>query len=260
MWFLRSFWVFVVVMGLGAGLCRAQQPVIILLDTNLPGSIVYADSVRLGPASQGTFVAPAETRHLRLIPPGGNVWTIAPVTVPLAASPGDTLDLNLPFPYHYQIETIPYGASVFLDTPEGRLPMGETPLLYKVAHVPDSPFIIELQGYMPEQLMPGQEVWNRYVLTLDPVSIEEVRSAEMAWKPPRRRHLWIDYAAAALAVSAGALSIHYKFKADRLNDRYLETGDPDLRPRITDLDTKAGVALGAMQVGVGVLALRFILR
>ena len=259
-WSLRSFWTLVVVMGLGVGLSHAQQPVIVLLDTNLPGSIVYADSVRLGPASQGTFLVPEQTRQLRLIPPGGNTWTIAPVTTPFTASAGDTLELRLAFPFHYQIETIPYGASVFLDTPEGRLPVGETPVLYKVAHIPDSPFLIELQGYMPEQLMPGQEVWNRYVMTLDPVRVEEVQSAEMAWRPPRRRHLWIDYTAAALAVTAGAISIHYKFKADRLNDRYLQTGDPELRPRIEDLDTRAGIALGAMQVGVGVLALRFILR
>ena len=63
-----------------------------------------------------------------------------------------------------------------------------------------------------------------------------------------------------MAVAAGAVSIHYKFKADRLNEQYEQTGDAALRPRIHDLDTRAGVALGVMQVGVGVLALRFILR
>ena len=120
MWLLRSFWALVVVMGLGAGLCQAQEPVIVLLDTNLPGAIVYADSARLGPASQGTFLVPAQTRQLRLVPPGGSIWTIAPVTAPFSASAGDTLELRLAFPYHYQIETIPYGASVFLVTPEGR--------------------------------------------------------------------------------------------------------------------------------------------
>jgi len=260
MWLLRSFWALVVVMGLGAGLCQAQEPVLVLLDTNLPGAIVYADSMRLGPASQGTFLVPAQTRQLRLVPQGGSTWTIAPVTAPFTASAGDTLELRLAFPYHYQIETIPYGASVFLVTPEGRATIGETPVLYKLPHVPEGPFIIERQGYMPEQLAPGQEVWNRYVLTLDPVRVEEVRSAELAWRPPRRRHLWIDYTAAVLAVTAGAVSIHYKFKADRLNDQYLHTGDPELRPRINELDTRAAVSLGVMQVGVGVLALRFILR
>ena len=95
-----------------------------------------------------------------------------PMTAPFTATTGDTLELRLPFPYHYHIETIPYGASVFLETPEGRLPVGETPVLYKVPHVPGGPFIIERQGYMPEQLMPGQEVWNRYVLTLDPLRVE----------------------------------------------------------------------------------------
>lgn len=260
MWFLRSCRAFGVVMVLGVGLCRAQQPVLILLETNLPEAIVYADSMRLGAASQGTFLAPAETRQLRLIPPGGNAWTIAPVTALLAAAAGDTLELRLPFPYHYQIETIPFGASVFLETLDGRAPIGETPVLYKSPQLPAGAFVVERPGYLPQQLTPGRDVWNRYVLTLDPVQPEEVPSAEMAWRPPKRRRLWIDYTAAALAVAAGAVSIHYKFKADRLNDRYERTGDPELRPRINDLDARAGVALGVMQVGVGVLALRFILR
>lgn len=260
MWFLRSFWAFAVVMLLSVGLCRAQERVIVLLDTNLPESTVYADSMRLGPASQGTFQIPADTRQLRLVPPGGALWTIAPVTAPLSLSAGDTLELHLSFPYHYQIETIPYGASVYLETLDGRTTIGETPVLYKSPQIPVGPFIIERRGNIPVVLTPGQEVWNRYVLTLDAVRIEDVESAEMAWRPPRKRRLWIDYTAAAVAVAAGAVSIHYKFKADRLNEQYEQTGDSALRPRIHDLDTRAGVALGVMQVGVGVLALRFILR
>lgn len=260
MWLLRSLWALAVMTALGAGLCQAQQGVIVLLETNLSGAIVYGDSTRLGPASQGTFLVPVETRRLRLVPPGGNTWTIAPVAVPLTASAGDTLELRLPFPHHYQIETIPFGASVMLETLDGRTSLGETPVLYKSQRVPDGLFIVERRGSMPVSLTPGQEVWNRYVLTLDPVRIEEVQSAEVAWRPPQRRHVWIDYTAAAVAVAAGVVSIHYKFKADRINDRYLKSGDPDLRPRIEDLDTRAGVALGVMQVGVGVLALRFILK
>lgn len=260
MWFLRSLWAFAVGMLLSVGLCRAQERVIVLLDTNLPEAIVFADALRLGPASQGTFEIPAHTRQLRLIPPGGTLWTIAPVTAPLNLSAGDTLELHLSFPYHYQIETIPYGASVYLETLDGRAAIGETPVLYKSPQIPVGSFIIERRGNMPVTLTPGQEVWNRYVLTLDAVGLDEVRSAEMAWRPPRKRRLWIDYAAAAVAMTAGAVSIHYKFKADRLNEQYEETGDAVLRPQIHDLDTRAGIALGVMQVGVGVLALRFILR
>ena len=61
-------------------------------------------------------------------------------------------------------------------------------------------------------------------------------------------------------MAAGAVSIHYKFKADRLNDQYQENGDPELRPEINSFDTRAAVSLGVMQVGLGVLAIRFILK
>ena len=48
MWFLRSLWAFAVGMLLSVGLCRAQERAIVLLDTNLPESIVFADAMRLG--------------------------------------------------------------------------------------------------------------------------------------------------------------------------------------------------------------------
>ena len=39
--------------------------------------------------------------------------------------------MPLPFPYHYKIETIPFGAAAFLKTIDGRLPLGQTPTLFK---------------------------------------------------------------------------------------------------------------------------------
>ena len=48
--------------------------------------------------------------------------------------------------------------------------------------------------------------------------------------------------------------------ADNRFDRYQETGDPLLRPTIRTYDTRSAVALGAMQAGVGVFAIRLVLR
>lgn len=245
---------------LEVGFCRAQERVVVLIDTNLPGATVYADSSRLGPAALGTFLVPASTSRVRLVPMTGETWSIAPVSSPLDASAGDTLELFLPFPYHYQIESIPFGASVFLETLDGRADMGRTPVLYTSPQVLDGTFVVEHQGYISEELTPGQDVWNRYVLTLQPVDPQEVQTAELVWRPPPKRHRWIDYTAGAVAVAAGLVSIHYKFKADRINDRYQKTGDPTLRPRVRDLDIRAGVAFGVMQVGVGVLVFRFVTR
>ena len=53
------------------------------------------------------------------------------------------------------------------------------------------------------------------------------------------------------------MAVHYKFRADRINDDYLATGDPSLRPRVARLDDRSGIALGVMQVGLVTLAVRF---
>jgi len=260
MWLLRSGWICAVLLLTAGSVCRAQQRIVALIETNLPEATLYADTTHLGPASLGTFLIPRGTRELRLVPPGGKQWSIEPVVIALDAMPGDTLDVSLPFPYHYQIETIPFGASVALETRGGRMVLGETPLLYTAPEVLGGSFSLEQKGFAIEKLKPGREVWNRYVVTLKPIRTDEGTSAEVSWRPPPRRRRWIDYTAATLAVAAGALSVHYKFKADRLDDQYQDTGDPTLRPRIKSFDTRAGVALGAMQLGLGVLAVRLMLK
>ena len=179
------------------GVCQAQQRVVVLIDTNYPDATLYADSTRIGPARLGTFLVPAHTRQLRLVPPGGDAWSIAPVEAMLNAAAGDTVAVALPFPYHYQIETVPFGAAAFLKTIDGRMPLGQTPALFKSPEVPDGTFIVERQGYMPEELTPGNEVWNRYLVTMQPLRVDEVESSEEAWRPPPKRRRWIDYSAAA---------------------------------------------------------------
>ncbi len=261
MWQRSRFFAPIVLMLLAAAPGRAQQPVVVLVETNLPDAVVYADSLWLGPASRSPFLVPAHARALRLVPAGGDLWAIEPLVAPLAAAAGDTLALRLAFPHYYQVETVPFGATVFHETLDGRRDLGDTPLLYQTPQPLSGSLVVERQGYVTQQVAPGNDVWNRHVLTLQPVTPpQEAQTAEVAWHPPVKRHRWIDYTAAAVAVGAGALAVHYKFKADRLDDRYRESGDPALRDRITSLDTRSVIALGVMQAGVGVLAVRFILR
>ena len=255
---LRKFCVLFVLGLLATGPLRAQERVLVVLDTNMPEALVYADSLRLGLARQGTFRVPAGAATLRLVPASGTAWSIRPIRQPLAAQPGDTLDVRLHFPYHYQVESVPFGATVRLE--DGQEILGETPLLYRSEQPLNRRLVVEEEGYLPEEIEPGRDLWNRYVLTLEPVAPEAQRSAEVDWSPPKKRRRWIDVSAGALALGAGVLAVHYKFKADRRDDRYRETGDPELRESVEFYDRRAAVALGAMQVGVGVLAVRFVLR
>lgn len=241
---------------------RAQSEKIVHLETNYPGAIVFADSVWLGSASQRVMVVPPGARTVRLVPPAADAWSIQPLSASLEdAHPGDTLTLRLNFPYHYRIESIPYGATVTLQTAMGDLPLGTTPLTYKSAVPLEGTLHIERAGYLPGEVTPGAKIWNRHVFALKPVAPPGAELADAPdWSPPRTRRKWIDYAAVGTALSAGVLAIHFKRKADRRFDRYQEDGDPALRSSIKRFDTYSGIALGVSQVSLGLFAFRLIFR
>lgn len=232
-----------------------------VIETNLPGAVLFADDELLGTVDDGAVRAvPAAARELRLVPPEDLSWSVAPVARPVALREGDTLAVDLRFAYHYAIGSVPYGAAVFVETDGARVALGETPLV----HVQDRPMegtiVVERPAYAPERFAPGDSVWNRVEALLTPVAPTPRAAHEVAWEPPSRRLRWLDYAALGAAAGAGVLAVHYKFKADRLYDEYVETTDPALRPRVHAYDTRSGVALGVMQGGLGVFALRLVLR
>ena len=233
------------------------------VSSNAPSGEIYADSVRLGEVREGPFaVAPGET-HVRLVAPKVSTWSIEPVETDVRVVAGDTTHVALSLPYHYRVESVPYGASVYVDEPEGRRRVGETPVTLKVDEPLQHELLVDRPGYFVERIEPGSDLWNRYAFVLRQTARngEQRQSAEVAWSPPKTwRSRWIEYASLGLAVAGAVATVHYKFKADRLYDEYEETGDPALRSRIERYDTRAGVALGAMQVGVGVFAIRLALK
>ncbi len=81
-----------------------------------------------------------------------------------------------------------------------------------------------------------------------------------AWRPRSTTLNWVDYALIAATGASAVVAIHYKFKADRLYDDYQETGDPSLRGEIRALDRRSGIAVVGMQAGVGIFAVRLLLR
>jgi hypothetical protein len=233
------------------------------LSSNLPTAQVYADTTYLGRASAGVFQMPPGTTTLRLVPAEGDAWSIAPQVRTIDVHPGDTVAVRMDFPYHYKIETIPFGAPVYLDGADGRHLLGTTPLVHRSDTPLSAPFIIDLKGYQIEKVSaPGRDVWNRHVLTLDPALPlqAETSGPEVDWKPPPRRRRWIDVAAASVAVAAGAYSIHQKFRADDLYEEYQSTRDPALKSRVEAHDARALAGLGVMQIGLGVLTFRLIRR
>src|SRR5690606_38562376 len=142
---------------------------------------------------------------------------------------------------------------------------GETPLDYTSAAPLEGALVVQEPGFVLVRLTPGREVWNAYGVTLSPESPSDPTAARVAWKPPRRSRAWIDYAAIGTALAAGAVAVHYKFKADRLYADYVDPEtDPALRPQLQDrfsrFDTYSGVSFGVMQAGIGLFAIRLALR
>jgi hypothetical protein len=243
-----------------ASLCRAQTAVV-TVETNLTSANVFADSVWVGSATQRTFTVPVASRTLRLVPSQADAWTITPQSRPLRVEAGDSVQITMNFPYYYRIATIPYAVPVYHESASGRVYLGETPLTHQAEAPLEGELILDAPGYHIVHLEPGSKVWNAHNIPLRPVErAGDSPSSEVAWNPPGRRHRWIDYAALGTAAIGGALAIHYKFKADRRFDEYEQTGDPALRPEIERLDLYSGIALGGMQVGLGVFAVRLVLR
>lgn len=255
----RSILAVGIVLFLNVGASRAQQHVTVHVQTNDPDATVFADSLRLGRARLGVFRVPASARMLRLIASGGNAWSVDPQVMPLKAAEGDTVHARLPFPYHYNIETLPFGVAAYLVTNGARKSLGKTPALFITRDAPTGVFVLERAGYRAAQITPGREIWNPYLVSMEPMDTD---MADPIGRPvrPAHKHRWIDYSAAVLAIAGGALAVHYKFKADRLDDQYRKTGNPAERPRIRALDDRSAVSLGVMQAGLVVLAVRFVLK
>ncbi len=241
---------------------RAQQTgVAARITSNTTDATVFADSLALGRIGQQFFYIPAGARQIRLAPSFGESWSVEPVVVGMPPVSGDTLFLRLDFPHHYRLESTPYGAEAWIDDNGQARVVGKTPFTY-VAETPvRSPITLRMDGFLPVEVRPDTSVWNRFSVALTPVDARSRAAAGGAVEGlPRRRYRWIDRAALGLAAASAAATVHYKFKADRRYDVYSAEGGEALKEEIRRYDTRAAIALGAMQVGVGVFTLRLALR
>ncbi len=228
------------------------------LRSNMGSAMVYVDSVYIGRVSDQFFTVPSTAQYLILVPPSIDSWAIPPLESNLQQLAGDTLKMSLDFQYHYRVESIPYDAQVFVETPGDRTLLGDTPMLQAFDDPIRGMLLVVKDGYEPLRLTPGEEIWNQHHVSLKEKMVEDGPHA--FWKPGNKSSRWVSMLAGGVALASGALAVHYKFKADRRYARYEETGDPDLRPGFERYDRYAGVALGTMQVGIGVLAVRLVLN
>lgn len=234
-----------------------SRKAVLQVDTNLPEALVYADSAYVGRANQQVLTIPANARTVRLVASSVDSWSIQPISADISPGVDDTISVVLHFPYHYQIESVPFEAQVFLEQPDERMLLGITPLI----HTADEPLrgvlLVHKDGFVQKRFSPGESIWNHHRTVLEEdVMLESTAGGH--WNPEKRSARWIDYVAGGVALVSGIAAIRFKAKADRRFDRYAISGDPTLRSGFERFDRLAAVSLGTMQVGLGVLAIRLV--
>ncbi len=236
----------------------AVAPGRVLVETNLPAGVLSANGALLGVAGDGAFELAPGTYVLALDEPNREAWQPRRAEAEVVVRAGETVSLRLDVPYRYRVESFPYGATVTLEGRDGTRVLGETPLTVAFEAPLEGDLVVAAPGHRAARQPAGAAADNAYSFVLGP--LDPFEAAPEIGLAERRPNVWIDVAAAGLALTAGAVAVYYKQKGDARYDAYARSGDPALRPEFERYDTYSAVALGAMQVGLGVLAVRLVLR
>ena len=224
------------------------------------------------------LAVPADSAVTVALVEAGAAWNPRRAEVTVSVPAGDTLAVGLALPVRVRIETRPSRAAVALVRADGtRQALGTSPLAADLAAGTAGVLVATLGGYREARVALDASTAARRTT---PVTLLLVPDGGLAAGsdggpdgapavtvlPARpRRTGFVDAGIGVLALAAGAVAVAAKFRADGLDDRYrdpasAERGSASLRADAARLDRVSLAALGVMQLGVGVLALRFVLR
>lgn len=232
----------------------------VVVETNLPDGLLFDGDTLLGRAYENPYELAPGPHRLTLREANAEAWRAREATLTFELAPGEATVVRLDVPYRYRVESFPYGATVTWEGPDGKRVLGETPLTAEFDAPLRGDIVVERPGHRAARQPAGEAADNAYSVVLKPLDAFDAATAEVGLAERRRPNVWIDVAAAGLALGAGAVAVYYKQKGDERYDAYARSGDPQLRPEFERYDTYSAVALGAMQVGLGVLAVRLVLR
>lgn len=223
---------------------------------------VVVDGERAGEVGGWIAVEPGE-RVLALVD-DAEAWNPRRAERAVSVAAGDSVAVALTLPLRLRVETLPIRAVVVRETASGRDTLGTSPLTLESDGAAPVVLVATLDGYeaVRQTVAPDAEA----VTIVLPLADEATPQAALL--PTQRSTLGrtlVDVGIGAAALAAGAVAVHYKFRADAVDDRYrtegtADFGDESLRDEALRLDRASAVALGAMQVGIGALALRFVFR
>jgi hypothetical protein len=217
--------------------------------SNAPDAVVFVDGNWVGRKADGPFEIPVQSREVRVTVWDDALWSVDPLLFDIAPVADSTLVLHAHFPRVYQFDSTPSGADVRV----GDRVLGQTPLRVEQREAIDSVYVA-LAGYGEISRPLGTGLWNREVFDLMPQGPGNATATGFVVEGKRRD--WISIAATTSALAAGALAIHFRTKADNRFEDYHRDGKISLKSDIRRLDVQSGVALGAMQLGLGVVVIR----
>ena len=238
---------------------------LLVIETNAPDAVVLVGAEVVGVASDSPFLLPAGPRQVVIVEATDNAWAPRRASGTVIVSANQTVTVRLDLPVRYRIDSMPPNAEVVLLSGGSEEVLGIAPLIVDRPEAMRGILVVRRPGYMPAEAAPGDALFNHHTFLLNPLEAGAEIDAVTTWIPPREPRRWIDYAAAGVALAAASVAIYYKFEADDLDDRYrspgsLERGNPLLKQEAERFDLYSLGALGVMQAGITVLAVRFVLR
>ena len=224
---------------------------------------VVVDGLEAGAPGDWIGVAPGDLEVALVDDP--RAWDPRRATARVSVGPGDSVSVALRLPQRVRVESLPIRALVVRAHPDGRRDtLGRAPLEVDLEDGETVSLVATLDRYRPGRLEvdAGRTVQTVVLLPLPDAP------PDVALLPTERstaRRTLVDLGIGAATLAAGALAVHYKFRADSADDRYRaqlspDRGDESFRQEALRLDRLSAAALVGMQVGVGVLAVRFVLR
>ena len=228
-----------------------------------PGAVVLDGTLAGDPGD--VFAVPADTAVVVALVERGPDAAPRRAEVTVLIPAGDTLAVGLALPVRYRVETLPLRARVSLQTDGGQRPLGVAPLTLDVPAGTGGTLVATLDGYRETRLaLRPTDAPLTLILPPEGAAPGAIPVTVLTTETHHRR-LLVDAGIGALALAAGAVAVVTKFRADDLDDQYrdprsAQRGSSDLRDRAARFDRISLAALGAMQVGVGVLAVRLVLR
>lgn len=242
------------------------QTATLYVATETPDALVAVSGDILGAAESGPFEIEVGEQTVALVEPSG-AWDGRRAETTITATAGDTLTVELDLPVRTRIESLPLHAHIVLVRPDGdEEVLGSTPLVVDRPGGLDGTIIARLDGHTDASVRAPRD-GGRVSLVLRPEDLElgETFTHSLPTRRSNPRRSLLDVGLGTLAVAAGAVAVHYKFRADAADDEYraiesLNRGDVSFLNEARRLDSYSGLALGVSTASLGVLAIRLALR